>query len=78
MRQPLSRSVGHSATWKNSSAAYGLKRLSNLNVEYRTVDNATGGDRVVVVVSGRFTGAFPFLPWPVNASASVPIERFRP
>ena len=58
--------------------AYGLDRLEGVQLETTTIANATGPDLIRVRLRGTYRGVVSFIALPVDATASVPFERFRP
>lgn len=58
--------------------SYGLNRLDGLELASSTQSNDSGADRLQVSLHGTFRGVLSFIALPVDATASVPVERFRP
>lgn len=59
-------------------SSYGLNRLDGLALSNSTQSNASGVDRLQVSLHGTYRGVLSFIALPVDATASVPVERFRP
>ena len=58
--------------------AYGLDRLEGVQLETTTIANTSGPDQIQVRLRGTYRGLISFIALPVDATASVPFERFRP
>ena len=59
-------------------SSYGLNRLDGLALSNSTQLNDSGVDRLQVSLHGTYRGVLSFIALPVDATASVPVERFRP